>query len=250
MTVYKISSKKSLKVKKKNKSTDIKIFDIISKDFKSKSTYAFIFFFLVIIIFAVPLRIHHNAADVNSQVLLPTNIHFQSYHKFYQKHFNINIYNFDNNQNPSFIFKNILINNFKQSKIPQFRNKIVHFNEENFILNFKIRVDLKKNKVSDIKSSINEGIRSVLRKTIIDFNYYFIGMDFVNDDLILKKNLKEAELSLLDIYNNGNVRLEIQKSKLKILEYFILILLSFVLFFIIFLLINSKLFQKIKKNEN
>jgi len=235
---------------KKNKSNNIKIFDIISKDFKSKTTYTFIYFFLVIIIFAVPLRVHHNTVDVNAQVLLPTNIHFQSYHKFYQKHFNIDIYNFDNIQNPSFIFKNIFIYNFKQIEMPLNENKTLNFSEQDFILNFTITAELKENKVSDIESSINKGIRSVLQKTIIDFNNYFIAMDFVNDDLTLKKNLKEAELSLVNIYNNSNVKLQIQKSKLKVLEYFILILISLVLFFIIFLLINSKLFQKIKKNEN
>ena len=121
-TTYKISSKKSLKVKK-NKSNNIKIFDIISKDFKSKTTYTFIYFFLVIIIFAVPLRVHHNNVDVNAVVFLPTNIHFKSYHKFYRKHFNLDIYNFENFQNPSFIFKNIFIKNLKQIDMPLCKNK-------------------------------------------------------------------------------------------------------------------------------
>jgi hypothetical protein len=108
---------------KKNRSTNIKIFDIISKNFKNKTTSAFIFFFIIIIIFGLPLRINQNTSDVKIELLLPTNIKFKSYFIFYKKHFDIDIQKFKSEEQPAAIFKSFFLKNLQKKKtISPFRN--------------------------------------------------------------------------------------------------------------------------------
>jgi hypothetical protein len=103
-----------------------------------------------------------------------------------------------------------------------------------------MKFEFKKNQTNKI--FIEKIMKPIIQESIEDFSNYYRVSNINNDDLTLEKDFKEAEKSLEAFYNELIINIHIEKSKLSIIEYFILILISIVLFFIILLLKNFKNF--------